>query len=207
MPGRVLDRLVIGAVEGCCRQLWGFSPRMVTGIVRAKGALPALAWFAGNMPRYLMTMHVMGPMRTHLACAAISLHNDCLYCAFGQAYALELIYLRDTGRLFPLDARRLEDWMHLDPRQLTARLLRVLDEAGLHTEAAWVELTVAFATGEQHPIDADEVRLARLVGMVTEMNRMAIAGGFAPDGAQDPVNKDEELKARHAALRRAAPSP
>jgi hypothetical protein len=207
MPGRALDRLVIGALEGCCRQMWGFSPRMVSGIVRAKGALPALAWFAGNMPRYLMTMYRMGPMRTHLACAAISLHNDCLYCAFGQTYALELIYLRDAGRLFPLDARCLEDWMHLHPRQLTARLLRVLHEAGLHTEAAWVELAVAFATGEQQPIDAEEVRLARLVGIVTEMNRMAIAGGFPPDGAQDPVNKDEELKARHAALRRAAPSP
>jgi hypothetical protein len=207
MPGRALDRLVIRALEGCCRQMWGFSPRMVSGIVRAKGALPALAWFARNMPRYLMTMYVMGPVRTHLACAAISLHNDCLYCAFGQTYALELLYLRDTGRLFPLDARGLEDWMHLHPRQLTARLLRVLHEAGLHTEAAWVELAVAFATGEQHPIDADEVRLARLVGIVTEMNRMAIAGGFAPDGAQDPVNKDEELKARHAALRRAAASP
>ena len=204
MPGGALDRLVIGGVQRCCRQMWGFSPRMVTGVVRDRGALRALAWFAANMPRYLVTMRVLGPVRTHLSGAAISLHNHCRYCAYGQIYSLELIHLRDTGRLFPLDATRLEGLLHLPPRQLGLRLRRVLHEAGLHAEAAWVDLTLAFAAGEQHPIDDDEVRLAHLVEMVTEMNRMALAGGFPPDGAQDPVNKDEALKARHAELRRAA---
>ena len=203
MAGRGLDRFVIRLLEACCRQLWGFSPRMIGGIIGAKGAVRGFFWFATNLPRYLMTMRVLGPVRTHLACATISLHNACVYCAFGQAYALELIYLRDTGRLFPLDTRMLSDWLHLEPRQLGARLRAVLQEAGLHGEAVWVDLTLAFIRGEQQPIDEDEARVAHLVGMVSEMNRIANATGAEPDGAQDPINKDLALKAVHAELRRA----
>jgi hypothetical protein len=40
--------------------------------------------------------------------------------------------------------------------------------------------------------------------MISEMNRIADAIGASPDGAQDAVNKDVGLKARHAALRHAA---
>jgi hypothetical protein len=204
MAGRGLDRFVISLLEGCCRQLWGFSPRMIGGIIGDKGAVRGFVWFAANLPRYLMTMRVLGPVRTHLTCATISLHNSCVYCAFGQAYALELIYLRDTGRLFPLDARLLSDWLRLEPRHLGARMRGVLQEAGLHSEAVWVDLTLGFLAGEQQPIDDAEARVAHLVRMVSEMNRIANATEAEPDGAQDPINKDTALKATHAALRQAS---
>ena len=203
MAGRSQGWWVTSVVQACCRQLWGFSPAVIAGVVQDKGPLRSLMWFIANMPRYLTTMRVLGPVRTHLACATISLNNGCAYCAFGQAYALELIYLRDTGRLFPLDVNTLSDWLDLEPRQLGAQLREVLREAGLHSELVWVDLTLAFAAGEQQPID-DEVRLAHLVRMISEMNRIADAIGASPDGAQDAVNKDVRLKARHAALRHAA---
>ena len=204
MTGRTPGRLVTGLVQGFCRQMWGFSPAVIAGVVQDKGPVGSMLWFLANMPRYLMTLRVLGPVRTHLACATISLNNGCAYCAFGQAYALELIYLRNTGRLFPLDVRLLSDWLDLEPRLLGARLRSVLREAGLHSELVWVDLTLAFAAGEQQPIDDAEVRLAHLVRMIGEMNRIADATGAQPDGAQDAVNKDLALKARHAALRHAA---
>jgi hypothetical protein len=204
MAGRSHGWWVTSVVQACCRQLWGFSPAVIAGVVQDKGPLRSLLWFIANMPRYLTTMRVLGPVRTHLACATISLNNGCAYCAFGQAYALELIYLRDTGRLFPLDVNTLSEWLDLEPRQLGAQLRGVLREAGLHSELVWVDLTLAFAAGEQQPIDDDEVRLAHLVRMISEMNRIADAIGAVPDGAQDAVNKDVGLKARHAALRHAA---
>jgi len=203
MTGRTRGWWVTSAVQACCRQLWGFSPAVIAGVVQDKGPLRALLWFTANMPRYLTTMRVLGPVRTHLACATISLNNGCTYCAFGQAYALELIYLRNTGRLFPLDVRTLSDWLDLEPRLLGVRLREVLREAGLHSELVWVDLTLAFAAGDQQPIDDDEVRLTHLVRMISEMNRIADATGAAPDGAQNPVNKYIGLKARHAALRHA----
>jgi hypothetical protein len=201
MAGQRRGRFVAGTVGACCRQMWGFTPQVIAGVVQDKGSFRALVWFAANMPRYLMTMRVLGPVRTHLACATISLYNSCVYCAFGQTYALELIYLRDTGRLFPLDVRLLSEWLHLEPRQLGSRLRVVLREAGLHTEALWVDRTLSFLVGEQQPIDEAEARLAHLVRMINEMNRVANAMAAEPDGAQDPINKDVALKARHAELR------
>jgi alkylhydroperoxidase family enzyme len=196
--------VVAGLLGACCRLLWGFAPRMIPVVVERKGAWAALQWFAANMPRMLLTMRVLGPLRTHLACVVISLHNRCVYCAFGHAHALELIYFRSRGRLFPLDARALDGWLGLHPRELGDRLRAVLQQAGLHAEALWVDRTLGLVTGDQQPIDRAEARLAHLVGMVGEMNRIANAEGVEPDEAHDPINKDEALKRRHEARRAVA---
>jgi alkylhydroperoxidase family enzyme len=198
-----LERVVTRLLGTMCRALWGFTPRMLPHIVRALGPGGALAWFAANFPRYLWTLQVLGPLRTHLAAVAISLYNGCTYCAYGHAYALELIYLRDRGRLFPVDARTLASWHGLAPRELAARLRRALQEADLHVEALWVDRTIALAEGAQ-PIDDSEARLAHMVRMFGRMNRIAVAAGIDPDEAQNPVNKDAALKQRHAQLRTAA---
>jgi alkylhydroperoxidase family enzyme len=198
------QRFVIGLLSVCCRAMWGFVPRMIPEFVRRKGAASALTWFAANMPRMLTTMRVLGPVRTHLACMVISLHNSCVYCAFGHAYALELLYLRDRGQLFPLDARTLGGWLHLPPRELSERLREVLRRAGLHTEALWVDRTLGLVTGDQQPIDAAEARLAHLVRMVGMMNRLANDAGVEPDQAHDPINKNRAVKRRHEELRAVA---
>ncbi len=195
------ERLVTAALGLMCQALWGFVPRMLPHVVQAMGPLRAVAWFAVNMPRYLWTMHVFGPLRTHLACVAISLHNNCTYCAYGHAYALELIYLRDHDRLFPLDARTLSGWLDLEPRELTHRLHGVLQQAGLHVEALWVDRTLALATGAQRPMDASEARIAHLVRMLGRMNSIAVASKVEPDEAQNPINKNAAIKARYAELR------
>jgi alkylhydroperoxidase family enzyme len=199
-----LARLVTRMLESMCRVLWGFAPRMLPHVVARLGPVRSLLWFTVNMPRLLRTMHVLGPLRTHLAAVAISLHNGCTYCAYGHAFALELIYLRDNGRLFPVDARTLAGWRDLEPRELGRRLRRVLQDAGLHTEVLWVDRTLALAAGEHRPVDQDEARIAHLVGMFGRMNRIAVEAGVEPDEAQNPVNKDAALKARYTAMRATA---
>lgn len=196
-----LERLIIRVVWGMCRTLWGFSPRMIPHIVHRMGPLRALVWFASNFPRYLWTLHVLGPVRFHLACLAISLHNNCTYCAYGHAYALELVYLRDRNRLFPIDARTLAGWLGLEPRQLERRLHGLLHEAGLPIEALWVDRTLALAGTRQAPMDEVEARLAHLVRMLGTINKIAVECGVEPDEAQNPINKNTAIKARYAALR------
>jgi hypothetical protein len=198
-----LARFVTRMLETLCRVMWGFAPRMIPHVVRALGPGRSVLWFAVNMPRLLWTMHVFGPVRTHLAAVAISLHNGCTYCAHGHAFALELVYLRDRGRLFPVDARTIAMWQDLPPRELAQRLRRVLQEAGLHAEALWVDRTLALATGATGPVDADEARIAHLVRMFGRMNRIAIEAGVEPDEAQNPVNKNVALKRRYTQLRAA----
>lgn len=193
--------IVVGVLQCACRRMWGFAPAMIPVIVGRMGPGRAVLWFAANMPRYLVTLSVLGPIRTHLACIAISLRNGCSYCTFGHAHALELVYLRDRDRLFPLPAGTLATWLHLDPRQLRDRLRHVLQQADLHAEAIWVDRTLDLAEGAQ-PADGTEVRLAHLVSMVGTMNGIAVASAVASDGgAHNPVNKDAALKARLDALR------
>jgi alkylhydroperoxidase family enzyme len=196
------ERLVTRLLEALCRAMWGFAPRMIPHIVRRLGPGRSVLWFAANMPRLLWTMHVLSPLRTHLAAVTISLHNGCTYCAYGHAFALDLVYLRDRGRLFPVDARTIATWQDVDPRELARRLRTVLQEAGLHAETLWVDRTLALVDGAG-PADADEARIAHLVGMIGRMNRIAIEAGVEPDEAQNPINKNVALKRRYTALRAA----
>ncbi|MFC4948374.1 hypothetical protein [Pseudonocardia sp. GCM10023141] len=201
MVGSSPNRLVVGILEACCRQLWGFPPRMIPYILRRMGTARGLWWFIVNMPRYLSTLHALGPLRTHLACVAVSLHNGCVYCSFGHTFAIELLYFRERNRLFPLDRHVLSEWIDLEPRQLSAQLHRVLQEAGLHAEAIWVDRALALASGSIQPVDRTEARLARLVQIISRMNEVAIAYGVAPDEAHDTINKDVALKERYATVR------
>jgi hypothetical protein len=202
MTDGAFTRAVIRLLQAGCRLMWGFSPRMIPVIVAAMGPWGALGWFAANMPRYLVSMAVLGAQRTHLAGLVTSLHNGCHYCAYGHGYALELLYLRDRDRLFPLDARTLEGWLHLEPRRLDEKLQDVLRSAGMAQDAMWVDTTLGLLRGEQSPVDGDEFRLAHLVRMFTRMNEIAVAADCTePDQAQNPVNKDAAVKARHSALR------
>jgi alkylhydroperoxidase family enzyme len=198
-------RLAVRGLEALCRVMWGFPPTIITLIVDHMGPMRAIGWFATHMPRFLASRVVLGPVRVHLACIVVSLRNGCSYCAYGHVYALELLYLRQHGRLFPLDAKALDEWYSLDARALRNRLRTVLVTAGLHTEAIWVDRMVALAEGSQTPVDAAEVRLAHVIRMADTASRIAAADNATPDEAHDPVNKDAAVKARHAALRSAAP--
>ncbi|SHL25956.1 hypothetical protein SAMN05443637_122111 [Pseudonocardia thermophila] len=195
--------LVIRLIGRMCTSMWGFTPDVIPAMVAEMGAARAVMWFAANFPRFLVTLYVLGPIRTHLAALTISLYNGCTYCAYGRAHALELIYLRDEGRLFPVDARTLASWRDLSRRELTVRLRGLLEESGLHAEVIWVERTLALVAGDTGPMNATEARIAHLCRMVGTMNRIALATGVQPDGAHDAVNKDDALKARLAQLQSA----
>jgi hypothetical protein len=198
-------RVTVRLLQAGCRTMWGFAPRMIPYIVAAMGPTAALRWFAANMPRYLVSMRVLGGKRTHLAALVVSLYNGCFYCAYGHGYALELLHLRDRDRLFPLDARTLEGWLHLEPRRLGEQIQDVLRAAGMQQDALWVDTTLGLLRGEQEPVDSAEHRLAHLVRMFTRINLIAVeAGCHEPDEAQNPVNKNTAVKARHTALRGAA---
>lgn len=200
MASTGLERLVVRILEAACRAMWGFPPRMIPFIVGRMGPLGSIGWFARNMPRYLVTLRVLGPVRTHLACLTISLRNSCTYCAYGHAYALELFHLRDHSRLFPTAAVEIVEWTDLDERNLRHRLREVLQQAGLHVEALWVDRTLDLMAGAG-PMDAAEARIAHLVRMVGTMNGIATENDVAPDEAQSPINKDVALKARYTTLR------
>jgi hypothetical protein len=201
MAERGLDGFAVGLLEALGKRLWGFHPRLMPAIVAELGAVGALTWFAANMPRYERTMRVLGPLRTHLACTVISLHNGCRYCSFGHAYAVELVYLKQRERVFPVDAHTMCGWSELPPGELRARLCDTLERADLHAEVIWVDRTLALARGRQRAVDRTEARIAHLVRMFALLNAVGVTHEVEPDKAHDPVNKDRTLKTRNSELR------
>ncbi|MGH3568827.1 MAG: hypothetical protein ACRDRH_22935 [Pseudonocardia sp.] len=205
MVRSALGHGVTAMLEGAGNRLWGFPPRLMAPIVGQLGPLRALWWFVWNMPRYERTLKSFGGVRTHLLCVTISLINGCPYCTFGHAYALELAYLRDHGRLFPLGEHAIGSLLGLTPAMIRHRLVTAMKLAGLHVEVRWLDRTIMLALAEdQRPTDRDDVRIAHLVRMFGVLNSVGIASRPAPDEAHDPLNKDSDLKLRYANLRAAA---
>jgi hypothetical protein len=134
----------------------------------------------------------------------ISLRNGCRYCTYGHAYALELHYLRQHDRLFPVGAEEVAEWAGRSRTELRTLLADGLTRADLHVELLLVDRVLDLAHGGQRPIDRAEHRLAHLISMFATLNEVGSTSGAAPDGAHDPVHKDEGLRARNAELRAAA---
>ncbi|WP_156993241.1 hypothetical protein [Pseudonocardia acaciae] len=184
--------------------LWGFPPRLMAPIVGELGPVRALAWFAWNMPRYQRSLAALGPVRTHLICTTISLVNGCRYCSYGHAYALELAYLHEHGRLFPISKHRILLLRGQSPGTIRHHMVTAVQNAGLYAEARWlaraIELTVA---DDRRPTDPDDTRISHLVTMFGVLNSVGIAHQTEPDQAHSPFNKDRALKLRHSTLRAA----
>jgi AhpD family alkylhydroperoxidase len=205
MATSALRRAATAMLEGLGTRRWGYPPRLMAPVVEQLGPIRALGWFAWNMPRYERTLRSLGAVRTHLLCLAISLINNCEYCTYSYAYALELAFLDEHGRLFPLGERTIGTLRSLPPAAARHCLIDATQRAGLHVDARWLDRTFAMAlTDDRRPTDADDVRIAHLVRMFGQLNTIAIASGIAPDEAPTPLNKDQALKRRYAELRGAA---
>lgn len=173
-------------------------------VVSQLGPFRALCWFAGNLPRYERTGREFGPLRTQLLCLAISLVNNCTYCACAYGYALQLTYLREHGRLFPFDERDFAELCGQSAAVVRFRLVRAVQDAGLHADVRYLERVLTLTMQEvPRATDAEDARIVHLVRMFSVLNSIASASGIPPDEAPTPLNKDRTLKLRYAALRRA----
>lgn len=202
MPAHVLERTVTLLLEGTCKLLWGFPPRLLEPTVGQLGAGAALRWFARNMPRYERTLAAYGEIRTHLLCLAISLVNGCQYCTYGHGYALQLAYLREHGRLFPLGELELQRLCGLPPAAIRHDLVGATQRAALHTDTRHLERVLTLTlTEDPQPTDEDDLRLIHLVRMFETLNSVGVSQKVEPDQAHSPLNKDYALKRRYDALR------
>ncbi|GAA5156316.1 hypothetical protein GCM10023321_31830 [Pseudonocardia eucalypti] len=192
-------------LEATCKLLWGFRPRLFAPAVAQLGAWHALAWFCRNMPRYQHTLATFGPVRTHLLCVAISLVNGCQYCTYGHSHALELAYLREHDRLFPLDELDFQRLCGLPPAAVRHDLVGAAQQAGLHWDVRHLERTLTLAGGpDPRPTDEDDLRLVHLVRMFGVLNSVGVRNKVAPDQAHSPLNRDHLLTRRYGALRATA---
>jgi hypothetical protein len=201
----IRERIATALIRGAAARMWGMPVNLMGEIVVRLGAGRALLWFAINLPRYERTRILWGPVRTHLVCAQASLLNACAYCTFAHAYALQLYYFKEHGRLFPLDEHEIVALRNGSDEELRAAFAGAAREAGLGGEVPMLErlwgLKIAGAAAGNSD---DDRRLLHLIDMFNMLNYCAIDSRVPLDSAHDPINKDEALKVRYAEARLAA---
>ena len=193
-------------LEKIGQHLLGFKPRLMAYLVKRKGAVSSLSWFARNMPAYERILKSWGPNRTHLVSITASMINGCPYCTFGHSYSIQLHYLKNTGKLFPRTDEELLAMSDLPRDELVEQLCIALTEADMQGEIPIVCRTSELMpdsteTGKPFGTCPYDKNIMHLVNMFAELNACGIAGSIEPDEAHDPINKDIKLKARYDSLR------
>jgi hypothetical protein len=184
--------------------LWGRPPLLLTEIVDHLGAFGALRWFARNLPPYESLLKKWGPVRTHLLCTEASLLNGCSYCTHAHAYAFELHYFKQRGRVFPIDEHAIVALRENDDEILRTTWKEALERASLPEESALFDRLWRIKFEGEPASDEVGAGMRHLLGMFETLNFCAIGGLTPLDHAHDPINRDEDLKRRYAEARLAA---
>jgi hypothetical protein len=193
-------------LEALGDHLWGFKPNLMADFVHHQGALPALFWFAKNMPPYERILEEWGPISTHLIATVLSTLNGCEYCAHGHAYALELHYLQAHDKLFPLSKVEMFELHRLPEEQILERFEEALAEADLFEEILPLKRVAELRQNKSLVTTASDNDLLHLIQMFLTLSTCAIASNTPLDSAHDPIGRDRALCDRYTTLRRAQPS-
>ncbi len=196
------QRIAVKILESIGTHLWGFKPNMMRHFVLEYGAFKSVVWFVKHMPKYEKILKKWGAVRTHFVSTVFSTVQGCAYCTYGHAYAMQLHYFKQTGKLFPLDESELIELHGLPEENIVKRLGTALTEAGLPDE---VEILNKISTLREHlptgQLSQDDDYLLHLKSMFSVLNSCGIKRQVAPDEAHDPINRDEQLRERYAVAR------
>jgi alkylhydroperoxidase family enzyme len=189
-------------LEALGDHLWGFKPNLMADFVEQRGALPALFWFAKNMPKYEHILEKWGPVSTHLIATVISTLNGCRYSIHGHAYALELHYLHNTDKLFALSKVEMVELHELSEKQILERFEQALVEADLAEEILLLNRVSELRQDSQLALSRSDQDLLHLIQMFEALSDCAKASNTPLDSAHDPIGKNRALRDRYAKLRR-----
>ncbi len=200
MSGSLSQRMAVGILRGLTTKIWGAPPLLLPQIVEHLGPFGALSWFAKNLPEYEAILKDWGPLRTHLLCVEASLLNGCSYCVHAHAYAFQLHYFRDKGRLFPLDEHELIALRDGSDAELRDAVKAALVAGQMPEEEALFDRLWRLKL-EGEPADDTDRRIGHLLKMFEMLNFCGINSRTPFDHAHDPINKDAEIKLRYAEAR------
>lgn len=216
-PGLGLgQRLALRGLHAASRLLAGYAAPLVDEVVRRHG-------LRGGMARLQQLQTIvdaiearLGERDAHLVVGWASLWNGCRFCALGHVHAANLAHFRDTGELFPLDEDDLARRLDTDSdAQLLAHLRAMLGERHPDALARLERLYQLKAGHVPHPaltpgaapnLDRDDDLLALAITAYDWLNPYSLSADEGPPElvALSPLQRDRDLRRRHATARAAA---
>lgn len=209
-------RLALRGLHAASRLLAGYAAPLVDEVVRRHGLRGATARLRQLQAIVDAIEARIGERDAHLVIGWASLWNGCRFCALGHVHAANLAHFRDTGELFPLDEDDLARRLHTDSdAQLLAHLRAALGERHPATLARLERLYQLKAGHVPHPAlvpdappthDRDDDVLALAITTYDWLNPYSLAADEGPPEliALSPLQRDRDLRRRHATARAAA---
>jgi hypothetical protein len=125
-PLSLSERAVLWLVNWGDKRKFGFPPPFAEEMVRSSGAKGTIAFGKAVTSAMGGLEKKYGPQVSNLVMGMSGLWNGCRYCGIGHIYALNLVYFKSTGRLYPIaetDVPSLQDMSYDDSLARVSELL------------------------------------------------------------------------------------
>ena len=168
-------------------------------LVRQHGIAGFMKWGQATQAAFEEITEKLGVEQAHLVAAFASFFNGCDYCSWGHLFALNLLLLERTGKVYPIDEVEVLDLMRLGDNAVMDELKRRL--AAEHPEH--LRLLVRqheLRTLEGGPVSEEDRILVRSIALFEWVNECSIVVN-APAPPMDPIAKKKALLARYEAMR------
>lgn len=168
-------------------------------LVRQHGITGFLKWGRTTQAMFEEITAKLGTEEAHLVAAFASFFNGCDYCSWGHLFALNLLHLERTGKLYPIDEVEVLELMRTGDTAVMQELERRLaPEFPEHLRLLLRQHQLR--TLESGPVSEEDRVLVRSITLFEWVNECSIVVN-APAPPMDRIAKKKALLARYEALR------
>lgn len=116
------ERVGVTAIGWISRITFGYWPAFTRELVRTYGMDGVKQWGEAVEGAVEGLTNRWGEETGQLIIAMAAVWNGCSYCTTGHLYALNVLYFKRTGRLFPIDEREVPRWYTMTDDRLVDRI-------------------------------------------------------------------------------------
>lgn len=162
-PLSLVERMILKVMVAGQTAQFGFAHPFMENIVRTSGVRGSLAFMRDIGKTVGAIEKHFGPLVGNLVMGFSGLWNGCPYCGVGHIYALNIVYFKMTGLLYPISERDVVDLQNMPYEESMAYARNVLsasDELVEHYRV--VERLFQLYTGETPKSEEDKILSAAL---------------------------------------------
>ena len=176
----------------------GYSVNFDEELLRQHGISGLIKWGRATQAAFDHIATKLGLEEAHLVAAFASFFNGCDYCSWGHLFALNLIYLERTGKLYPVDEEEVLELMRRGDSAVFEELRLRLGEHPEHLRLLLRQQELR--TLEGGPVSEEDKIIVSSITLFEWVNECSIVVN-APAPPMDPIAKKKALLARYEALR------
>ncbi|MDP1823195.1 MAG: hypothetical protein Q8L48_08140 [Archangium sp.] len=168
-------------------------------LLRQHGISGLIKWGRAAQASFEVIAKTLGNEEAHLVAAFASFFNGCDYCSWGHLFALNLLHLERTGKLYPIDEVEVLELMRRGDTAVLQELERRL-KADYPEHLRLLLRQHELRTLESGPVSEEDRALVRSITLFEWVNECSIVVN-APAPPMDRIARKKDLIARYEALR------